>query len=520
MKTFLFFISVVLAGSVHAQQCLPDGSVAFPSPPPPTFPPPTGQHSNPVSRSGPSYKIPFDTVLFNSTLGSKGGFNVVICEDGVTDDADIAAADNYVDSVIMRWLLTPHYAHRFNYINLYRIAKYSEQQGATNGYGKGDTLVHNRYGSTFDAYGLARLVIPENVDTFFADVTQYVPNYNLAINLVYDGNYGGSGWDLYDGRKVASFGIDIQSGWHLGDEVITHEMQHIMPFAGHSYLGDEYEDSFYCSIYDTIPLSYKDSPNFTSDTVNGRKWQDWINAGKPGIGFYDSAGICAGNYRPTELCAMRQVYLIVDNNTNIIGMPPFCPVCQENSTAYFDSVINPVYFTSPSPQSYSGSYTYHVMVDTPLVNTLRYQWLLDDSLIALGVDSVNINFNNLSNTANHTLQFVCTDTDKVILDTTLRRPWTTTWQLLTSVATGITTLDDNGFHIFPNPVTSQLNGTIQQLAPNTFIQILTPEGRIAIPNTPVTQNSFSIPVSSLPQGIYFVQLQNEEQKMVERVVKE
>ena len=160
-------------------------------------------------------------------------------------------------------------------------------------------------------------------------------------------------------------------------------------------------------------------------------------------------------------------------------------------------------------------------MDTPDVNTIRYQWLLDDSLIALGADSVNINFSSISVTANHTLRFVCTDVDPVILDTTLRRPWITTWQLATdSVATGIATINQNEFHLFPNPVTSQLNGTIQQLLPNTFIEILTPDGRIAMNSIPVTQNSFSIPVASLPQGIYFVVVQNENRKIVRMIVKE
>ena len=143
----------------------------------------------------------------------------------------------------------------------------------------------------------------------------------------------------------------------LGDEVITHEMQHIMPFAGHSYLGDEYEDNTYCAIYDTIPISYKDCPNFTSDTVNGRKWQDWINDGVPGVGFYDSAGICAGNYRPTELCAMRSVFIII-NDDNFLGMPPFCPVWLAKIPPLI-SIALLIPFTIPvrCPTSYTGTYT-------------------------------------------------------------------------------------------------------------------------------------------------------------------
>jgi len=545
----LIFQSPLFSQSID-YSCI--GSISLPPPMPPPYrgpvqPPPI------VSRSGGQYKIPFDTIQFNSTLGTQA-YDIVFVEDGVTNDVDIAGADNYVDSVIQRWQQTAQYKDRFKYFNIYRVAKYSKQRGASRGF-YGDTVVNNRYGSTYWAYGLPRLILPENYDTLFADADYYVPQHDLVINLVYDPAYGGSGWDLYDGRKVASFGIDSASGWHLGDEVITHEMQHTMPFAGHTYLGDEYQDSVACSIYDTLPIAYHDSPNYTNDTVNGRKWQYCM--GVSGVGFYDSAGICPGGYRPTYLCAMRSVFNIPNSDLYNLGMPAFCPVCRENSTAFFDSMINPVYNVSPSPGAFTGTYTYRVMIDTPAnINTYRNQWFFDDSLIAIGTDSVNINFDEVSVLRNHALKFVCTDTDPAIIDTTLRRPWISTWAILIvppdtdrpmanlhmpeppwdilsihgdtnyiripawKVQPAGTTGGNavNQLSVFPNPVSGRLNVVFNNTG-MAFFQVMTPEGRL-VGDYRTGQSTFSLDVSPLPAGVYFLVVQDASQKLVKRFVKQ
>ncbi len=499
MKSLPGVISIVTCVSISfvldAQNKCFGYQNCFSPPLPPVF---RTQLAVPESRSGNNYNTPFDTIVFNPTLGTNG-FDVVICLDGVINSSQIALADNYVDSLVSRLQTVAHYSERFKYFNIYRIAKYSSEAGSAWGF-TGDTSVDNRYGSRFNAFGLDRLLIPEKIDTLFSDVAELVPEYDLVLMLTYDKKYGGSGWTLYDGRKVASFSIDEETGWHLGDEVIIHEMQHIMPFAGHGYLGDEYEDSLSCIIYDTIP----ESPNFTSDTTGDRKWEHCMNL--PGVGFYSEAGICPGNYRPTASCVMSQVF----------NMPPFCPVCRENSTAYFDSLINPVYYASISPAQFTGSYVYKVQVDTLSPNLFRYEWFLDDSLVAAGVDSLNINFDLLSNSQNHILKFVCTDTDPHIIDTLLRRPWVTEWNLLTKDTTvSVSEISEDAvWSLFPNPASDYLFVTVGSNTKNGSLDIIASDGKVLLRDFPVREKTFSIPVSALAPGVYWAAIKNETGKTV------
>lgn len=436
-----------------------------------------------------NYKIPFDTIRFNTTLGTQA-FDVVICLDGVTSNTQVHLADRYVDSLVSRLQTIAQYNPRFKYFNVYRVAKLSNEEGASWGY-SGDTTIDNRYGSRFNAFGLPRLIIPEKYDTLFADADEFVPQHDLVLNLCYDKKYGGSGWSLYDGRKVASFTLDEQTGWHLGDEVAIHEMQHIMPFAGHGFLGDEYEDTLACPIYDTLPIAYLTSPNFTGDTISDRKWEHCMT--QPGVGFYPNAGICPGNYRPATTCAMHQVY----------DMPPFCAVCREHSTVYFDSIINPVYNVSASPVSFIGNYTFSVRVDTPLLNTFREQWLLDDIIVASAVDSFTIDFSLLNHSSNHVLKFVCTDMDTHIIDTTLRRPWITQWNLLTQDSTvGIPVLDEKNFSISPNPAKSEV--TIQSSLKLKNVSITNVLGQFVFKNENVNDYFLHSDISLLPKGVFVV----------------
>lgn len=484
----LFFLLFAVAANAQQELSLGSQNICLSPPLPPYFLP---MDTSPVSdgeRSS-NYKIPFDTIRFNPTLGTQA-FDVVICLDGVTNNTQIHLADRYVDSLINRLQTIAHYNPRFKYFNVYRVAKLSNDEGAAWGYA-GDTVVDNRYGSRFNAFGLPRLIIPEKYDTLFADADEFVPQHDLVLNLCYDKKYGGSGWSLYDGRKVASFTIDEQTGWHLGDEVACHEMQHIMPFAGHGFLGDEYEDTLACPIYDTLPIAYLTSPNFTGDTVSDRKWEHCMS--QSGVGFYPNAGICPGNYRPATTCTMHQVY----------DMPPFCPVCREHSTAYFDSIINPVYNVSASPVSFVGNYTFSVHVDTLSVNTFRYQWFLDDTIVASAVDSFSVNFSLLNHSANHVLKFVCTDVDAHIIDTTLRRPWITQWNLLTQDSTvGFSVLDENSFSISPNPAKNEV--TVQSSLLIKTISICNVLGQVVFKNESVNDYSIRTNIASFPEGIYMV----------------
>jgi len=463
---------------------------------------PVQNEEEPTGGRASGYAVPFDTIRYNNTLHTNA-LDIVICLDGVTNTNQIEVCDRYIDSLVARLQAVAHYQPRFAYFNIYRIAKLSNEAGAAWGF-DGDTTVDNRYGSRYNAFGLPRLLIPEKYDTLFADIAQYVPQYDLALMMVNDQKYGGAGWSLFDGRKVATFSLEEESGWHLGDEIIIHEMQHIMPFAGHGYPGDEYEDSVACLIYDSIPYA----PNFTADTVLQRKWQHCL--GLPGVGFYPEAGICQNNYRPTDDCLMHRVF----------GFPDFCPVCRENSTAWLDSMINPLYNLSPNAADFmSGTHTYSVQVEPFSVNTFRYQWWLDNDLVAQNTLSHTIDFAAIDKSGNHTLRFVCTDTDPHIIDTTLRRPWVAEWELLTYDSTvAVAALAEESLRLFPNPAHESVTVQLGRSWPALSVSLRTPAGQVCRQADVAFTGTFPLSVAGLPRGIYFLQIQTGQQILTRKLV--
>jgi hypothetical protein len=454
-------------------------------------------------RQSNAYTIPFDTIQYNSLLGNQA-FDLVICVDGAVNSLQVAKADRYIDSLIKSLKKLQHYEPRYKFFNVYRIAKYSNETGAALGY-NGDSVVDNRYGSRFNAFGLSRLLVPDKHDTLFADVDELVPIADFVMVLVFDKKYGGSGWRSDAGRSAAMFTIDEESGWYQSDEVALHEMQHLMPFNGHGYLGDEYEDSLACLIYDSIPPS----PNVTGDTIGNRKWEHCL--GIAGVGFYPNAGICAGNYKPTTSCLMQTVF----------GLPQLCAVCRENSTAWLDSMINPIYYISAVPDSFKGNYTFSVLVDTPLVNTFRHQWLMDDSLIQSGSTVLNVDFDLVDKGKNHLLKYVCTDIDAHIIDTTLRRPWVKEWQLNTYEPAGIAgLLAGVNFEMFPNPVNDILTLHLSAGKTDKMIFEVTDLTGKVLKHKSVDMTRTSVDVSDLAKGIYIVTIQSNEGRAQKKLVVE
>jgi hypothetical protein len=490
-KIYFSLLNILIVLTAFAQSSeLKMNKICLSPPNPPIYKTASPNVDN-TERSGNNYSIPFDTVRFNPVVGNNG-FDIVICIDGATTLSEISQADNYIDSFVNTLKTVPHYNDRFQYINIYRIAKLSNEKGATLGF-SGDTSVDNRYGSRFNAFGLERLLIPEKYDTLFADVSEFAPQCDLAMMLTFDKKYGGAGYSLFDGRKVASFTLEEESGYHLGDEIAIHELQHLMPFNGHGYIGDEYEDSLACLIYDSIPPS----PNFTNDTINKRKWDHCMDL--PNVDFYPSAGICKDNYKPSQVCGMQAVWVL----------PIFCPVCRESSTAWLDSIINPIYSFSPSPTNFTGTYNYTVSIDTPQTHFFRYDWWLDGNKIATNTKELNVDFDALSKASDHELKFTATDTDPFIYDTTLRRPWTLAWNILTRDTTvGLSDLENfSPITIFPNPAKEQV--TIGNLQDIIEIIILDLHSKVLLKEIIPSNTNKQISTTSWAKGIYIIQLKSK-----------
>jgi hypothetical protein len=92
--------------------------------------------------------------------------------------------------------------------------------------------------------------------------------------------------------------------------------------------------------------------------------------------------------------------------------------------------------------------------------------------------------------------------------------------IVTYTATGIEELDNNYFSIYPNPSANKIKITsILHNADNVQYEIIDALGATAMASK-ATAKDFSIDVSTLPAGIYFIHLQSGNAQTVKRFVKE
>jgi hypothetical protein len=86
-------------------------------------------------------------------------------------------------------------------------------------------------------------------------------------------------------------------------------------------------------------------------------------------------------------------------------------------------------------------------------------------------------------------------------------------------ATKIREPDGNDISLFPNPATDNIKLGNINVSSNTQIEVLSIDGMvISIPFT-ISKSSIEIDVSTLPAGLYFLQLQEDKQRVVKKFVK-
>lgn len=210
--------------------------------------------------------------------------NLVFLGDGYTaslqskfvDDARLAAEALLAQEPFVRYK---------DAINIYAVKVISNQSGASL---DPANLIDNYFGSSFWSYGIERLLVAWHYDRIHGVLMDNVPFYDIAVIIVNDDKYGGSG------GSVAVFSTNTSSA-----EVFIHELGHSF-----SYLADEYWAG---------PQYAMEKPNMTRDhnpTTN--KWRSFI--GKNGVGIYPYEED-VNWHRPHQSCKMRQ-----------LGSP-FCDVC-------------------------------------------------------------------------------------------------------------------------------------------------------------------------------------------------
>jgi len=188
--------------------------------------------------------------------------NIVFLSEGYTA-AQLGQFPTDARGVLNQLLNTPPFSLYSNYFNAFAISVASTESGSDH-YTPTTNLVNTYFNSTYDSYGIQRLItIPPNdrdsnaargegkVTTLLQTL---MPQYDIVALIVNDGVYGGSG-----GTYLLT---SINSS---APEIAVHEL-------GHSFakLGDEYSSPF---------LGYPDTeePNTTTQTNRSLiKWRAWI----------------------------------------------------------------------------------------------------------------------------------------------------------------------------------------------------------------------------------------------------
>lgn len=232
--------------------------------------------------------------------------DLLLVADGFTAaerDTFFAAADA-TSAALLAWSPYGDYA---SLINVHALFVASAQSGAS--HPAQNTWVDNAFGTTYDYGGLARLAVADDGKVIDAAL-QALPEYDIAIVLVNDSAYGGSGGAV----PVVSLHAEA-----IG--ILRHELGHNL-----AHLADEYT-----APYPGYPAGDSE-PNVAAAThLNPPKWHDWIDDSTPvptppsavtglfsPLGAYEGARYEEhGIYRPAPNCLMRTLDMA------------FCPICAE-----------------------------------------------------------------------------------------------------------------------------------------------------------------------------------------------
>jgi len=200
---------------------------------------------------------PFVTTnLYNGPTSER--LNIVVLGDGYTSNQLYAAYQADVTNIVLNYLLTvePYRSYQ-PYFNVFSISAASLESGAD--HPETGTYKDTYFNSTFDSYGIVRLLTVQDSSRVYNLCNQFVPDYDIIIVIVNDSTYGGSG---------GAFAVTSVNS--TSPQITVHEL-------GHSFgsLVDEYD-------YATPGYYPYEAVNCTAQTNRQLiKWTVWIDSATP-----------------------------------------------------------------------------------------------------------------------------------------------------------------------------------------------------------------------------------------------
>lgn len=326
-------------------------------------------------------------------------------------------------------LAIPPWSAYSNYFNVFAISVASPQSGSDH-YTPTTSLVNTYFNSTFDSYGIQRLLTipPNDRDGIYNDgygkvdalLQQLMPEYDVASLIVNDTVYGGSGGHYLLASLTTS-----------SAEIANHEIGH--NFAN---LGDEYSSAY-------LGYSDREEPNTTTNSTRGVKWNAWILPATlvptPDVssnytvdGVFEGAHYhTTGWYRPKHDCKMRT-----------LGVA-YCEICAQELVLSMYGAIRPIQGFTPVATSFfisaQTNITFNISILKPATNNLTVQWFANGLAVpAASTTNLTLNAAQLAPGTNEVKVVVHDPTGYVRTDPAKTLWQTNIWKPITVIAPVIT----------------------------------------------------------------------------------
>lgn len=420
-------------------------------------------------------------------------FNLVILGDGYTNselDTFVTDAQNFTNDFFS---VVP-FSHYQSYFNVFAIKVPSNQSGASHPGTAVDVTepvspvrtVDNYFGSTFDAFGIHRLLVATETSKIMLALADNFPLYDQAIILVNSTEYGGSGGEF----PVASLN-------EFSSDIAIHELGHsIVGLKDEYYPGDIYAEEAINMTQDTNPATVR--------------WKNWHGVDSIAIYQHTGGGNASLWYKPGNHCKME----IVDS--------AFCHVCVEGIIERLHTLIDPVISYSPAAlnlDTASLPLSFSMDLMKPAPNTLKRKWTLNGGDFASNVDTVQLTAGELLTGVNLLSVFIEDTTALLRVDDHQNvHVNVVTWTISTyPVGVDIKSVENEiELKLFPNPVTSDLNVEVRTtLQEKLKLELYDAAGK-RLKTVALRDELTSISLNDVPPGAIFVKLFAGKQAILTR----
>jgi hypothetical protein len=419
--------------------------------------------------------------------------NLVFLGDGYTEselDDFITHSEDIADYL---FTISPFKEYQ-TYFNIYAIRVASADSGAEHPRTADDCpseIEHpyleldNYFGSTFDYYGIHRLLVATSFWSINDIISTHFPQSDINCMIVNTPFYGGSGGMTATGSIHSS-----------ANEIMVHEIGHTF-----GILADEYwAGDIYAGEY--ANMTQESDPDLI-------KWKNWLGFEGVGIYAHGTSGEAANWYRPHQSCKMR-----------LLGVD-FCAVCKE---AFVLRILN--LFGTPLKDKFpvetsivfdTDSVMFTIDLYKPEPNTIKTEWLLNSETIALNTDTVYVHIDQLNNKqTGNLLNVQFRDTTHFIR--TEISTYGTSWVLEKPSVVVNRDKIDNTVEAWPNPFADKISIMDTKKRSNLSYYVYNNAGQLIETGEFDKQIEFS--TKSWDSGNYFINVSTEGLFEIIKLIKE